>query len=81
MSVLSFHAFFCSLTSVSKKQNRENASPSLFMQLTKVLNKMNEKQKPGVSEYRHPEYVNRQINSRILEFLLKQFYCLIFAPP
>ena len=33
-------------------------------------NKINEKSKPGVSEYGHPEYVTRQINSRILAPLL-----------
>ena len=42
---------------------------------------MNEKKKPGASEYGHPEYVTRQINSRRLELLLRQFYCLVFAPP
>ena len=31
---------------------------------------MNEK-KTGVSEYGHPEYVTRKINSRILELLLR----------
>ena len=42
---------------------------------------MNEKKKPGVSEYGDPEYVTREINIHILKFLLRQFYCLIFAPP
>ena len=27
-----------------------------------------------------PEYVIRQINSGILELLLRRFYCLIFGP-
>ena len=40
---------------------------------------MNEKKKPGASEYGHPEYVTRQINS--CKLLLRQFYCLVFAPP
>ena len=44
-------------------------------------NKMNEKKNPGVSEYGHPEYVTKQINSCILELLLGRFYCLIFASP
>ena len=40
--------------------------------------KLNEKKKPEVSEYGHPEYVTRQIISRILELLLRGFDCLIF---
>ena len=40
--------------------------------------KLNEKKKPEVSEYGHPEYVSRQIISRILELLLRGFDCLIF---
>ena len=61
--------------SVFKKQHRKNVNPSLFMELT---NKMNEKRS---REYQNmgPEYVTWQINSRILELLLKRFYCLIFA--
>ena len=27
-----------------------------------------------------PEYVTGKINSRILEFFLRQFCCLVFAP-
>ena len=40
---------------------------------------MNEK---GSREYQSmdPEYVTGQINSRILELLLRRFCCLIFAP-
>ena len=34
---------------------------------------MNEKYKPGVSEYGHPEFVARQTNSCILKLLLRQF--------
>ena len=47
----------------------------------KFSNKMSEKKKPGVTEYGHPEYVTRENIIRILELLLRQFYCLIFAPP
>ena len=61
-------------------KHRNNVNLSLFIQLTKVNNnKMNEKRS---QEYQSmdPEYVTRQINSRILELLLRQFCCLIFAP-
>ena len=44
----------------------------------KFNNKANDKKKPGVSEYGHPEYATSQINSCIQELLLRQF-CLIFA--
>ena len=53
---------------------------SLFIQSAKVNNnKMNEKRS---QEYQSmdPEYVIGQINSRILELLLRRFCCLIFAP-
>ena len=42
-------------------------------------NKINEKRG---QEYQSmdPEYVTGQINSRILELLLRRFCCLIFAP-
>ena len=61
-------------------KHRNNVNLSLFIQLTKVNNnKMNEKRS---QEYQSmdPEYVTGQINSRILELLLRQFCCLIFAP-
>ena len=49
--------------------------------LQKHNNKMNEKR---IQEYQsmcnEPEYVAEQINSHILELLLRQFCCLIFAP-
>ena len=77
-----FSYFFCSLISVSKKKNIEKILnlPYLY-NWKKFINKMNEKKKPGVSEYGDPEYVTREINIHILKFLLRQFYCLIFAPP
>ena len=61
-------------------EHRNNVNLSLFMQLAKVSNnKMNEKRS---QEYQSmdPEYVTEQINSRILELLLRRFCCLIFAP-
>ena len=61
-------------------KHRNNVNLSLFIQLTKVNNnKMNEKRS---QEYQSmdPEYVTGQINSHILELLLRQFCCLIFAP-
>ena len=59
---------------------RNNVNLSLFIQPAKVNNnKMNEKRS---QEYQSmdPEYVTGQINSRILELLLRRFCCLIFAP-
>ena len=60
-------------------EHRNNVNLSLFIQLAKVNNKMNEKRS---QEYQSmdPEYVTGQINSRILELLLRQFCRLIFAP-
>ena len=60
-------------------EHRNNVNLSLFIQLAKVNNKMNEKRS---QEYQSmdPEYVTGQINSRILELLLRRFCCLIFAP-
>ena len=45
----------------------------------KFNNKINEKRS---QEYQNmdPDYVTGQISSRILERLLRQFCCLIFAP-
>ena len=60
-------------------EHRNNVNLSLFIQLAKVNNKMNEKRS---QEYQSmdPEYVTGQSNSRILELLLRRFCCLIFAP-
>ena len=60
-------------------EHRNNVNLSLFIQLAKVNNKMNEKRS---QEYQSmdPEYVTGQINSRILELLLSRLCCLIFAP-
>ena len=58
-----------------------NVNLAVFIQLTKVNNshKMNEKRS---QEYQSmdPAYVTGQINSYILEVLLRRFCCLIFAP-
>ena len=80
MSVFSFHAVFCPLISVSKKENMEKMLSFSYSYNWQKFNKMNEKKKAGVSEYGQPEYVTREINSRILKLLLRQFYCLSFAP-
>ena len=60
-------------------EHRNNVNLSLFIQLAKVNNKMNEKRS---QEYQSMdlEYVTGKINSHILELLLRQFCCLIFAP-
>ena len=79
MSMFSFHTFLFSYVSLLKMEHRNNANLFLFIQLGKVNNnKMNEKRS---HEYRSrdPEYVTGQINSRILELLLRQFCCLIFV--
>ena len=59
-------------------EHRNNVNLPLFIQLAKVNNnKMNEKRS---QEYQSmdPQYVTGQINSHILELLLRRF-CLIFA--
>ena len=79
MSVFSFYNFF-SLISVSKIGNIERMLTHLYpYNWQKFNNKMNEKRS---QEYQNmdPEYVTGQISSRILERLLRQFCCLIFAP-
>ena len=71
---------FCSLISVSKKWNIETMLTFPYSyNWQKFNNKMNEKRS---QEYQSmdPEYVTGQINSRILELLLRRFCCLIFAP-
>ena len=80
MYVFSFHIYFlCSLISVSKKWNIETmlTFPNSY-NWQKFNNKINEKRS---QEYQSmdPEYVTRQMNSRILELLLRRFCCLIFA--
>ena len=62
-------------------EHGSNVNLAVFIQLATVNNnhKMNEKRS---QEYQSmdPEYVTGQINSHILELLLRQFCCLIFAP-
>ena len=60
-------------------ERRSNVNLSLCKQLAKVNNKMNEKRS---QEYQSmdTEYVTGQINSSILELLLKRFCRMIFAP-
>ena len=72
--------YFCSLITVSKKWNIETMLTFPYSyNWQKFNNKMNEKRS---QEYQSmdPEYVTGQINSCILELLLRQFCCLIFAP-
>ena len=80
MTVFSFHIFFCSLVSVSKKLNIETmlSLPSLFIQLAKF--QQNEWKRSQEYQSMDPEYVTGQINSCILEFLLRRFCSLILAP-
>ena len=80
MSALSFHTF--SVLSYQFLRNRTWKVLTLPYSCSwqNFNNKMNEIKKPEVSECRHPEYA-RQINSRIVELLLRQYYCLIFALP
>ena len=74
--------FFCSLTSISKKWNIEAMLRhiSLFMQLAKVSNHKMNKKRSHAYQSMDSEYVTGQINSHILELLLRRFRCLIFAP-
>ena len=62
-------------------EHRNNVNLSLFIQLAKV-NKNHKMNVKRIQEYESmdPEYVTGQINSRILELLLRRFCCLIFAP-
>ena len=58
-------------------EHRNNVNLSLFIQFPKVSN--NHKMKKEARSV-DPEYVTGQINSCILELLLRQFCCLIFVP-
>ena len=59
-------------------EHRNNVNLSLFIQLAKVNNKMNEKRS---QEYQSmdPEYVTGKINSRILELLLETILLFDFC--
>ena len=79
VSILFLLFFYC-LVSVSKKRNIEPIVTLLYSyNWQKFNNKMNERRS---QEYQSmdPEYVAGQINSRILELLLRRFCRLIFAP-
>ena len=71
----SLFILFCSLISVSKKQNIEKVLTLPYSYNWQKFNKkMNEKK-------RNQEYQSMDTLSRILGILLRQFYYLIFAPP
>ena len=61
-------------------KHRNNVNLSLFVQLAKVNSKKMNEKRSQENQSMEPEYVIGQINSRILELLLRQFCCLIFAP-
>ena len=72
--------YFCrSLILVSKKPSIETMLNLPYSNSWQKFNKINEKRS---QEYQGmgPEYVTWQINSRILELLLRRFCRLIFAP-
>ena len=62
-------------------EHRNNVNLSLLIQFAKVNSnhKMNEKRSQE-HQSMDSEYVTGKINSRIMEPLLRQFCCLIFAP-
>ena len=71
--------FSCSPILVFKTRDTERMLTLLYEYKCQKFNKMNEKRSLG---YQHvgAEYVTGQINSLILQLLLRQFYHLIFAP-
>ena len=77
-----FILFFSLISHISLHgtEHRNNVNPFLFMQLAKKFNnKMNEKRSQEYqSMYRG--YVSGQINSHVLELLVRRFCCLIFVP-
>ena len=71
---------FCFFTSVSKKWNMETTLTLPYSyNWQKFNNKINEKRSQECQSM-DPEYVTGEINSRILEVLLRRFCRLIFAP-
>ena len=71
--------FFCSLISFSKKWNMEAMLTFPYSyNCQKFNNKMNEKRSEEFQSM-DTEYVTGQINSCILELLLRRCCCLIFA--
>ena len=67
-----FSYFCCSLVSVFKKWTIERILTLPYKWLK--FNKMNEKRSQSYQSM-SPEYVTWQINSHILQLLLRQFYC------
>ena len=70
---------FFSYISFSETEYRNNDNSSYSYDWQKFNDKMNEKRSQE-HQSMDPEYVTGQINSRILGLLLKQFFCLVFAP-
>ena len=72
MSLFLFHPFFGLLYQFLLNGNRNNVNLSYSYNWQKFNDRMNEKRR---QEYQSmdPEYVTRQINSRILELLLRRF--------
>ena len=79
MSVFSFHTFFVLLYQFLRNEIQKHVNPSLFIQLAKVQQQSKLKRSQE-HQSMDPEYVAEQIDSRILELLLKRFCRLIFAP-
>ena len=61
-------------------EHKRNGNLSLFIQLEKVNNNRTNEKRSQEYQSMYTEYVTEQINSRILELLLRRFCCLIFAP-
>ena len=60
-------------------EHRNHVNLSLFIQLANVKQKtQNESKRSQEYQSMDPEHVTVQINSRILELLLRRFYCLDF---
>ena len=79
MSVFSFHAFLFSYISLEETEHRNNVLALPYSYNWQIINnKINEKRSQECQSM-DPEYVTGQINSRVLQLLLRQFYGLIFA--
>ena len=60
-------------------KHRNNVNLSLFVQLAKVNSKKMNEKRSQENQSMEPEYVIGQINSRILELLLRRFCGLMFV--